>query len=160
MTVHLWAQAVEKGNAWIEELGDELGWRDPHAVLGALRAVLHAVRDRLPSDEAAELAAQMPLLVKGIYFDGWDPSAAPAKARTRDAFLALVRGHLGGRAREADTEQIIRAVFKLLAEHVSEGEIHDVRGALPAELADLWPVAAGTRAWEGVRESGKQQTPG
>jgi len=151
MTAHLWDQAVDKGNVWIKELREELGWADEHAVLGALRAVLHAVRDRLPSDEAAELAAQMPLLLKGVYFDGWDPSATPAKARTRDAFLALVRGRLGGRAREVDTEQVIRAVFKLLAAHVSPGEIHDVRGALPAELADLWPVAAGTPAWETVR---------
>ncbi|HEY6948740.1 MAG TPA: DUF2267 domain-containing protein [Gemmatimonadales bacterium] len=115
-----------------------------------MRAVLHAVRDRLPSDEAVELAAQMPLLLKGVYFDGWDPGAPPARARSRHAFLTLVRRHLGGRAREADTEQIIRAVFKLLATHVPRGEIHDVRGALPAELADLWPVVAGTPAWETV----------
>lgn len=150
MTAHLWDQAIDKGNVWIKELGEELGWTDQHAALGALRVVLHAVRDRLPSDEAAELAAQMPLLLKGVYFDGWDPSATPAKVRTRRAFVTLVRGHLSGRAREADTEEIIRAVFKLLATHVSQGEIHDVRGALPAELADLWPVAAGTPAWETV----------
>jgi len=151
MAAHLWEQAVEKGNAWILELGNELGWTDAHAVLGVLRAVLHAVRDRLPSDEAAELAAQMPLLIKGVYFDGWDPSATPVKVRSREAFLALVRQHLGGRAREADAEQVTRSVFRLLAAHVSPGEIHDVRGALPAELADLWPVAAGTPAWETVR---------
>lgn len=150
MTAHLWDQAIDKGSVWIKELGAELGWTDEHAVLGALRAVLHAVRDRLPSDEAAELAAQLPLLLKGVYFDGWDPSATPARARSRHAFLTLVRRHLGGRAGEADVEKIIRAVFKLLATHVSEGEIHDVRGALPAELADLWPVAAGTPAWETV----------
>lgn len=148
MTAHLWDQVIDKGNVWTHELGDELGWTDEHAVLGALRAVLHAVRDRLPFDEAAQLAAQMPLLIKGLYVDGWDPSATPAKARTREAFLALVRRQLGGRAREADTEQIVRSVFKLLAAHVSQGEIHDVRGALPAELADLWPVTTGTPALE------------
>jgi len=141
---HVWEKALAKSNVWLEELGRELGWDDPDAIMIVLRSVLHALRDRLPADEAVELSAQLPLLIKGVYFDGWDPSATPVKARSRQEFLAMVRKPLGGVAMEADAERVTRAVFRLLTEHVSEGEIHDVRGSMPAELADLWPVPAST----------------
>lgn len=138
MTKHVWDKTLAKSNLWLEQLGSELGWKDPEAVLLALRSVLHALRDRLPPDEAVELAAQMPLLIKGIYFDGWNPSATPVRARSKEEFFALVRGPLQGGPLETDTERITRAVFRLLADRVSEGEIRDVRGVLPAALADLW----------------------
>jgi uncharacterized protein (DUF2267 family) len=143
---HLWDKTLAKTNVWLEQVGRELGWAEPDTVLLALRSVLHALRDRLPPDEAVELAAQMPLLLKGVYFDGWNPSATPVKARTREEFFALVRGPLRGGPMESDAERVTRAVFRVLADHVSQGEIRDVRGALPAELVDLWPEAAGFTA--------------
>jgi uncharacterized protein (DUF2267 family) len=111
-----------------------------------LRVVLHALRDRLPPDEAVDLSAQMPLIIKGVYFDGWDPSATPVKARTKAEFLALVNTGLQEAARDVDAERITRAVFKLIAERVSAGEIRDVRGTLPREVAELWPSPAGAPA--------------
>ena len=136
---HIWDRAQSKSSLWVSDLSDELGWANAPLTLLAMRAILHALRDRLPPDEAVELSAQMPLIIKGVYFDGWDPSATPVKARTREEFLALVRTNLGRAARDIDPERLSRAVFKLLAERVSEGEIRDVRGMLPAELAELWP---------------------
>jgi len=141
----VWDRTLAKSNDWIKQLGGELGWDDANTTLLALRSVLHALRDRLPLDEAVELAAQMPLLIKGVYFDGWNPSATPAKARTREEFFLLVRRPFPGGITEADLGHMTRAVFKLLADHVPEGEIRDVRGVLPPELAELWPEAAGTR---------------
>lgn len=137
-TSQVWDKTLAKSNLWIEQLGRQLGWNDPETTLLALRSVLHALRDRLPPDEAVELAAQMPLLIKGVYFDGWNPSATPVRARSKEEFFALVRGPFQGGPLEADAERITRAVFRLLAERVSEGEIKDVRGVLPAALADLW----------------------
>ena len=135
--VHLWDKAQSKSSSWISDLSDYLGWADPPLTLRALRAVLHALRDRLPPDEAVQLSAQMPLIIKGVYFEGWDPSATPVRARTREEFLALVRINLQRAARDIDP--VTRAVFKLLAGRVSEGEIRDVRDVLPVELAELWP---------------------
>lgn len=138
-TRQVWDTTLAKSDRWLEELGEELGWIDPQLTLLALRSVLHALRDRLPPDEAVQLAAQLPLLIKGIYFDGWDPSATPVKARSREVFFAMVRGPLQGGVLESDVERVTRAVFRLLARHVSAGEIGDVRGMLPAEVAALWP---------------------
>jgi uncharacterized protein (DUF2267 family) len=140
---HIWDKALSKTNVWLSDLSQELGWTNAHLTLLALRAVLHSLRDRLPPDEAVDLAAQMPLIVKGLYFDGWDPSATPVKARTKEEFLALVKKRLQRGILDPDPERVTRAVFKLIAQRVSEGEIRDVRGVLPAELAELWPTATG-----------------
>lgn len=139
---HVWDRTVHKANAWLQELDGELGWGDLDATLLALRAVLHALRDRLTPNEAVQLAAQLPLLIKGVYFDGWRPSATPQRMRSREEFLDMVRRPLMRGIPEADPEAVTRAVFRLLDEHVSGGEISDVRSVMPAEWSDLWPAAA------------------
>ena len=136
---HIWDNAQSKSSSWISDLSDHLGWANAPLTLLALRAVLHALRDRLPPDEAVELSAQMPLIIKGVYFDQWDPSATPVRIRTREEFLGLVRTNLQRAARDIDPERLTRAVFKLLSERVCEGEIRDVRSVLPAQVAELWP---------------------
>jgi uncharacterized protein (DUF2267 family) len=140
----VWDKTLAKSNEWLKELGAELGWQDPNAILLALRSVLHALRDRLPPNEAADLAAQMPLLIKGVYFDGWRPGGTPVKVRTREEFFNMVMKPLARGFPEPDPERVIRAVFRILAEHVSQGEIRDVRLVLPAELAEFWPTGAVT----------------
>ena len=140
----VWEKSLVKSSEWLKELGAELGWQDVNAVYLALRSVLHALRDRLPPSEAADLAAQMPLLIKGVYFDGWRQSATPVKVRSKEDFLRMVAQPLARGFPEADPERVTRAVFRIVAEHISQGEIRDVRLVLPAELSELWPSGAGT----------------
>jgi uncharacterized protein (DUF2267 family) len=135
----IWDPTIAKSNDWLTELGRELGSDNSNILLPALRSVLHALRDRLQPDEAADLAAQLPLLLKGVYFDGWNPSATPVEARTKNEFLTLVLHSLSPGTSHADAERFTRAVFKLLAAHVSSGEVRDVQAMLPAELKALWP---------------------
>lgn len=136
---------IEKTNVWLNGVLDQLGWQDRHRAYTALRTVLHALRDRLTVAEAADLGAQLPLLVRGIYYEGWHPSGKPVKERKAADFLAHVR--LGFRDDPTvDAEQIARAVFQVLAGHVSAGEIKDVKNLLPNELRELWEPAWRT-AW-------------
>jgi len=79
-----------KSEAWLSDLCDELNWNDRQKAYRAMRATLHALRDRLPMDEAVQLGAQLPMLVRGLYFEGWKPSATPNKALDRAEFLAAV----------------------------------------------------------------------
>lgn len=137
-----WDAAIQKSNLWLKELAGSLDLGDLNTALIGLRAVLHTLRDRLPAAEAAHLAAQLPLLVKGIYYDGWNPNAPPLKIRTKAEFLRMVSQALTrGWPQGVDPERLTRAVFELVATHVSVGEVRDIRGILPPELSDLWPKA-------------------
>jgi uncharacterized protein (DUF2267 family) len=129
---------VHKTNAWLNELLQELGWQDRHGAYSAMRATLHALRDRLTVDEVAQLGAQLPMLMRGFYYEGWDPSDKPLRERHRAQFLDRIERELSGGDR-IEPERIARAVFAFLARRVSEGEIEDVRQVLPAEMRDLWP---------------------
>jgi uncharacterized protein (DUF2267 family) len=135
----LFDEAIQKSQVWLNELGDELEWDSAGGVLLALRATIHALRDRLPPGEAAQLGAQLPLLIRGLYYEGWRPAAEPWKERHRDAFLARVGHEMRAYAQQKDPEAVVRAVFRLLGRHVSKGEIEQVRHVLPAEIRELWP---------------------
>jgi uncharacterized protein (DUF2267 family) len=103
----------------------------------ALRSVLHALRDRLTVDEAAHLAAQLPMLVRGIYFEGWKPSVTPKKIRHQDEFLESVANGLG-RNTDIDPEHATRAVFDFLGNKIAMGELEDIIGMMPHEIRELW----------------------
>jgi len=129
---------VQKTNSWLKELMLELHWHDRRKAYLAMRATLHALRDRLTVEEAAQLAAQLPMLIRGFYYEGWNPTGKPLKIRDKEEFLGLVEQELRGSER-IDPERVARAVFKVLSDRVTEGEIEDVKHLLPAEIRELWP---------------------
>jgi uncharacterized protein (DUF2267 family) len=128
---------VHKTNRWLHELMDVLAWQDKHKAYAAMRATLHALRDRLTVDEAVQLGAQLPMLVRGFYYEGWDPSGKALKEHHRSAFLARILSEFDG----DDPAEVARAVFRVLAGRVSEGEIEDLKHVLPSEVRDLWPAS-------------------
>lgn len=129
---------IQITNLWLKELMEKLGTEDRHRAYLALRSVLHALRDRLTVDEAAHLGAQLPMLVRGLYYEGYHPAHKPLKERSREEFLA----HIVEQFRkdpDVDPEQIARAVFALLSDKITKGEIQDVRYSLPSAIRELWP---------------------
>jgi uncharacterized protein (DUF2267 family) len=106
--------------------------------LPALRSTLHALRDRLTVEEVAQLGAQLPMLIRGFYYEGWDSTRKPLKLRDREEFLSIVDEEF--RTRDTlNPELIARAVFRVLANRVAAGEIEDVKHVLPEEIRDLGP---------------------
>jgi uncharacterized protein (DUF2267 family) len=128
---------IQKTNIWLNDLERQAGFPNRHAAYKALRATLHALRDRLIIDEVAQLAAQLPMLIRGLYYEGWDPTAKPLRLRHRDEFLERIAQELRG-GDHMDPELAARGVFEVLALHVSEGEIEDIRHLLPGKVRDLW----------------------
>ena len=129
-------RTVENAHIWLNEVADELGTDDGDAAHRALRAVLHVLRDRLPVEEGAQLSAQLPIFVRGVYFENWKPSTTPETYRDVDEFLERVEKEMAAHG-ETEASFAVSAVAKVLERHVSAGEIEDVRAALPAELRAL-----------------------
>lgn len=134
---------VQQTNEWLSAIADELHTDNRRYAWLALRGTLHALRDNLGPDEAVKLSAQLPMLVRGVYFEGWRPSKTPVRDRDRDVFLNRV-----ARAFErANPEGIYpapaaQAVFKVLGKNISAGEIDDVQKALHEDIRAIWPTAS------------------
>lgn len=128
-------RSVEKMHVWLKELAEQMGGDRPYAYR-ALRAVLHTLRDRLPVDVAAKLAAQLPTLIRGIYYEDWVPSRTPLPIHDVDAFLQRVtqEAHMAG---ETEASLAVSAVIALLRRHISAGEIDEVLAVLPDRLRTL-----------------------
>ena len=122
---------------WLNELNEALGWADKSRSYLLLRETLHAVRDFLTPDEAVDLAAQLPLLIRGIYYDGWKPSRTPKHPRSKQDFLDQVSTAFSAEPLE-DPEAAVSAVFALLRRKASPGELDQVAHAMRKSLRDLW----------------------
>jgi uncharacterized protein (DUF2267 family) len=136
----LYGKWLESANVWLDQFGTAAELYDRRKAFVGLRAALHALRDRLPPEEIAHLGAQLPMLLKGVYFDGWAPSRQPLKIRQRSEFVERVRHYIGDDP-GIDPELCTDALFELLSEHVSRGEIADIVQTWPHELRQLWPDA-------------------
>jgi uncharacterized protein (DUF2267 family) len=130
--------AVPAAEAWIAGLMQRLGWHDRSKAYSAMLATLHALRDCLPQDEAIYLAANLPPLLRGLYYEGWHPGGRAPAANGRSAFLERI--HEGvHRELGIDPEQVAHAVFALLAERLPAGELEDAKAATPQALHMFWP---------------------
>lgn len=128
--------SIHKTNVWLKELESQLRWDDRHRAYHALRIVLQTLRDHLPVDKVASLGAQLPMVIRGFYYEGWHPAGKPLKNRRRDAFIQQVGEELDD---SADCEDVVRAVFRVLNAHLSLGQADSVKFCLPEELRTLWP---------------------
>ena len=137
------AEPVQKAHEWIGAVRDELGVPDRRRGYQALRSVLHALRDRLPLDATWHLGSQLPLVVRGIYYEGWDPSPREPRPRGLGAFLDDVRAEVPGML-PSEAEIAARAVFAVVGRYVSPGEVEDVQATLTSAVRDLWTVSAHT----------------
>ena len=138
---HVFDKVMAKTRQWLKEVELELGCDNPNDAYRALKAVLHAVRDRLPLREGTEFAAQLPLLMIGIYYSGWTPADKPEKIRSLDEFLDKVAEQL---PKDMEPLQATRGVIAVIERHVSAGEIKDVRRNFPERMQELWDPAGQT----------------
>lgn len=129
--------AVGVTEEWVDDLQERLGWHDQDRVYSALLSTLHALRDVLPQEETVYVGAQLPALLRGLYYDGWHPSKR-GSIRSRSAFIERIQDgvdHDPG----IDAEQVARAVLALLAARLPAGELEDAKAATPRPLHNLWP---------------------
>jgi len=135
--IDLFDTTVQKTYDWLNELGGILGSGNRRLLYRALRSTLHALRDRLPIEEVAQFGAQLPMLIRGLYYEGWDPTDKPVRVRDKEEFLVPVAQALANDP--VDAEEAARAVFQVVANRITTGEMEDVKHILPAEIRALWP---------------------
>lgn len=134
-------KTAQTTHLWLNEIGEEIGLDDQQS-WRVTAAVLRAIRDRLPVELAAHLGSQLPLLVRGAYYDQFRPSAMPTRVRSLDEFLLLIAEELKF-GRPVDTKDAARAVFNVLSRHLTAGQIAKVREALPEEVRAIWSMEPG-----------------
>jgi uncharacterized protein (DUF2267 family) len=129
---------VDKTNRILNHIEEAYGWPKErrNQSYNALRAVLHALRDRLTVDEAAHFAAQLPMLVRGLYYDGWDPSRVPKKMN-REEFLEQIRKEMAPYEIKGGLEGLVHTVVRALRLYISDGEWGDVEAEMPRDLAAM-----------------------
>ncbi|MDJ0627239.1 MAG: DUF2267 domain-containing protein [Rhodobacter sp.] len=129
-------ESVQAANIWINEVNERTGWDHKQRAYRLLRQVLHVLRDHMSVEEAAQLGAQLPIMVRGIYYEGWNPSKCPVTERSREGFVARVQAAFATDPL-GDAPEAIAAVMAVLDAHVSGGEMENVRGTFTAEIRTL-----------------------
>ena len=132
---------VQQTNVWLKKLTEDHHLGDRHHAYNALRAVLHVLRDRLTPEQAVHLGAQLPMLVRGIYYEGWRLAAKPTDERQANEFAALVAAQLPPQFPQ-DALSVTKAVFDLLWKELDPGETAKIIDTLPLPLRGLWPAVA------------------
>lgn len=132
-------KTLQTTRTWLAEIQDRLHTTDSGLAYTALEATLHAIRDRLGPRSATALGDQLPLLIRGIYYQGWNPLAEPSHERQLQNFLELVNSAVRG-GLPVGVEPSIRAVLEVLSRHLPPEETKRVESAFPRELRQLWPA--------------------
>ncbi|WP_166256454.1 DUF2267 domain-containing protein [Marinobacter salicampi] len=123
-------------NTWLRDISDELDSIGEEEAWKRLRAVLQTMSNRITVDEAANFAAQLPIIVRGLYFESWRPAETPHKWRDRAEYIDAVSRKLEG---DIDAERTFKAVLRVIDRHLDSNELNRIKEMHPKELWDLWP---------------------
>lgn len=139
---------TETGERIVKEVAIALGFPDDKDLAARLlSAVLHVLRSQLTIEQSFRLMAHFPIILKGIYVDGWKYQEKPFKVKTIGDFVREVIHEdwpLGKQdiSTVAEGENAIFAVFQVIKRRVSENEIEDILLSLPITLRLLWEQSA------------------
>lgn len=145
-------RTLQTTNIWLDEIMQVVG-PDRKLAWKVLSVVLHKLRDRLPVATAAHLGAQLPLLVRGVYYDQFEPEKQPTDWRTFDEFVGHVAEWLSD-ARPVDPKDATRAVFATLSRHIDSGQVMKVMDVLPTSIRTAFEMAPEVREQATRREAG------
>jgi uncharacterized protein (DUF2267 family) len=137
---------LEQASEWIDAITKALGAAQQRSGYAALRATLHALRDSLDMERAAQLGDGLPLLIRGLYYEGWAAGkGSPHILRSVD-FLQSVRRGLRGHAELSGPEDLARATFAALVGFLPQETVDAVARGLPSDIQQLLRPEAGAPA--------------
>ncbi|MFR9802344.1 DUF2267 domain-containing protein [Pseudonocardia sp. RS010] len=136
------AEAERIALEWVDTVAEALGTTDRDHAYRLLRAWLRAVRDRLEIDGAAHLAAQLPLLLRGVWFDGWRPAQVPVRYGPEDLVAVVSRE---ARVAPSEARRAIPLVTRALDRRWATEQTDHLLAQLPGSLRELLASGAGAR---------------
>ena len=128
-------KTLQTTNIWLDEIMAEHG-PDRQLAWKVLSVVLRKLRDRVPLELSVHLGAELPLLVRGAYYDQFEPAKQPLKCDL-DEFVNEVAEWLSD-TRPVNPRHAIRTVFGLLSRHLPAGQIAKLQDSLPAAMRSFW----------------------
>ena len=138
-TISAFEKTMHASDEWLKQMQEELAWpADKQDAYHALRAGLHFLRDRLMPTEAAHLAAQLPMLIRGLYYEGWHPADKPLKIDNYSEISDYLSNAID-RDISAEPTLILRSLFTVLHRNITEGELEHIQSMLPSEMRAFWP---------------------
>jgi uncharacterized protein (DUF2267 family) len=137
----LFAHAERTAHDWLRVAADRLEIDDVQEAYRMLRSWLHLVRDRVTVNSAAHLAAQLPELLRGVFYDGWQPSKVPMRMHAEEF---LLRFQQDARIPATEVRPALAAITSAMRELFSPGQLDTVIGQLPDDVwALLYPAPTG-----------------
>jgi uncharacterized protein (DUF2267 family) len=130
-------KTLQDTNTWLKRLMETLRIDDRHAAYVLLRATLHAIRDRVGSENAVHLGAQLPMLLRGLYYEGWRMTQPATKERDVDAFIVHVCEELPPDLFD-DPERAVCATLAVIRSMIDPGEALKLIHLFPVHLRDFW----------------------
>ncbi|KTD22861.1 Uncharacterized conserved protein (DUF2267) [Legionella lansingensis] len=124
---------------WLNEFKEYGHLRDESQSYSVLRIVLHELRDHLPVDVSAHLAAQLPLVLKGLYFDGWDPSREIRRVDSFEDFIKPIRKDMTNL--DVNLKESVRNCIQFIISKIEKDLADKVMGSLPERLKDALLVS-------------------
>ncbi len=132
-------KSIHEFNVWIKDIKFELKCSD-HDAYTALHSTLHSLRDRLPVESVAHLGAQLPIIIKGVFYDKWSPKSTPERV-DKMTFTSRVHSHFNNDP-SINPENVIQTVFFVMQKHIDKNELDNVKAALPPKIENLFDLAA------------------
>jgi uncharacterized protein (DUF2267 family) len=133
-------KTLQETNAWLKIMMSHLKTDDRERAYAVMKGTLHALRDRIGPENASHLGAQLPLLLRGVFYEGWHIAGTPTKERHLNAFLEHVANELP-KIPKQDPEEAARATLNVMKQRLDPGEFNKLARMLPQELRRLWPTA-------------------
>ena len=134
-------RTVQETNLWLNDLEDRLDAPRQQAY-ACLRATLHTLRERLPPETALHFSAQLPMLLRGVFTEGWRLTARLDVERTAEGFVLDVGDEFAPDF-PIDPRTIVRASLQTIRAHmdldeVDLGEVDKIVRCLSPTVTELW----------------------
>ena len=144
--LHVFDKTIQETNHWLKILMEELQTDNRRLAFSVLRAILHTLRDRIGPENAIHFGAQLPMLLRGAYYEDWRPAKTPTHERHYEDFLDHISANMA-ESNPVAARDAAKATFAMLAQTIDPGEFEKLLQLLPTEIRLFLPDGVSARSF-------------